>query len=84
MTEAKRKIRKRKRKGEPVMVEGVAITRKPGRPATGQGVLIGVRLHPEDLATLDVWRGTEPDEPSRPEAIRRLINIALKWRVAKK
>jgi hypothetical protein len=84
MTEAKRKNRKRTRREKPVISEGEPITKKLGRPPTGVGVLIGVRVQPDDLATLDTWRAAEPDAPSRPEAIRRLVNIALKWRVPKK
>jgi hypothetical protein len=49
------------------------ITKKRGRPATGQGTLIGVRVHPSDLAALDKHRSKLEDKPSRPEAIRRII-----------
>jgi hypothetical protein len=49
-----------------------------GRPATGRGWTIGVRLHPDALARLDAWIAGLPDKPSRPEAIRRLISEALK------
>lgn len=52
---------------------------KRGRPVTtGKGTLIGVRLLDEPLATLDTWiaRQHEP-ELSRPEAIRRLVDIGL-------
>jgi hypothetical protein len=75
----RRKPSKRKA-DKPVEAEGALITKRIGRPPTGVGVLIGVRVHPADLAMLDEWRETEPDMPGRPEAIRRLINIALKWR----
>jgi hypothetical protein len=46
---------------------------------TGKGTLIGVRLLDDPLATLDTWiaRQKEPDL-SRPEAIRRLVEIGLK------
>jgi hypothetical protein len=46
-------------------------TRK-SRP-TETGVLIGVRLQVADLARVDDWRKGQPDLPTRPEAIRRLI-----------
>ena len=32
----------------------------------------------EFIASLDVWRRLEPDLPSRSEAIRRLVEQALK------
>src|SRR4051812_5402657 len=60
----------------------IPIPKKRGRPATGTGELVGVRLHPDDLAALDRWRSREPDRPGRPEAIRRLLTIALRWRSA--
>jgi len=51
---------------------------KIGRPvATGKGTLIGVRLPPDALATLDFFRSSEPDNPGRPEAVRRLMELGL-------
>lgn len=58
---------------------------KRGRPVTtGSGTLIGVRLLDEPLSELDAWikRQDEPDL-SRPEAIRRLVEIGLKTREAR-
>jgi hypothetical protein len=54
--------------------------KKRGRPVTtGKGTLIGVRLLDAPLAKLDRWiaQQGEPDL-SRPEAIRRLIELGLK------
>lgn len=52
--------------------------RKPGRPPTGIGEPIGVRLHPGLAAKLEAWIAAQPDpKPSRPEAIRRLLEEAL-------
>lgn len=54
--------------------------RKRGRPVTtGRGKLIGVRLLDQPLAIIDAWisRQKEPDL-TRPEAIRRLVEIGLK------
>ena len=63
--------------GKPLRV----ITKKRrGRPVTtGKGTLIGVRLLDAPLATLDAWisRQKEPDL-TRPEAIRRLVELGLK------
>jgi hypothetical protein len=47
--------------------------KKRGPPATGKGTLIGVRLQPPDLVRLDEWAAAQDDQPSRPEAIRRLM-----------
>ncbi len=39
--------------------------------------MIGVRLQPEPLAAVDAWREDQPDKPTRPEAIRRLVEKGL-------
>ncbi len=39
---------------------------------------MGVRLQPHGLAAVDAWRKKQEDLPSRPEAIRRLLEAALK------
>jgi hypothetical protein len=36
-----------------------------------------VRLQPRQLASLDAWIGRQESAPSRPEAVRRLIDQAL-------
>ncbi|GAN78508.1 hypothetical protein Asru_0973_03 [Acidisphaera rubrifaciens HS-AP3] len=40
--------------------------------------MIGVRLQDDALAALDAWITRQPDAPSRPEAIRRLIETGLR------
>jgi len=40
------------------------------RPAPGA---ICLRLDPSELAVVDAWAATQADNPSRPEAIRRLL-----------
>ena len=60
------------------MVRQSVITgKKRGPPATGKGLLIGVRLQPPHLTALDAWIEDQSDSPSRPEAIRRLVERAL-------
>jgi hypothetical protein len=44
------------------------------------GLLVGTRLQPELLSRLDEWRRDQPDLPTRPEAIRRLIEAAVRRR----
>ncbi|WP_236727451.1 ribbon-helix-helix protein, CopG family [Novosphingobium resinovorum] len=39
--------------------------------------MVGVRLQPDQLDAVDQWADKEPDKPSRPEAIRRLVKKAL-------
>ena len=40
------------------------------------GVML--RMPPDHLAQLDTWIAQQPDKPSRPEAVRRLLAGALK------
>ena len=58
----------------------IADSRKPrGRPPTGIGKAIGLRLYPELEASLDAWIADQPDpKPSRPEAIREALAEHLK------
>jgi metal-responsive CopG/Arc/MetJ family transcriptional regulator len=50
------------------------LAKKRGRPATGRGQTIGVRLQPDMLALLDAWR-TSGQSLTRPDAIRRLLDV---------
>lgn len=47
--------------------------KRRGRPATGKGLTIGVRLQPDLLAWVDAERAKLDPEPSRPEFIRILL-----------
>ena len=52
--------------------------KRRGRPkTTGRGAGILVRLHDDALKSLDGWVANQSDTPSRPEAIRRLVEMAL-------
>ena len=56
------------------------IAKRPGRPrTTGPGTGVLVKLHDPQLDAIDAWisKQREPDL-SRPEAIRRLVEIGLK------
>lgn len=49
-----------------------------GRPRTGIGPIIGLRLHPDLDADLDAWIAKQPPPtPSKPAAIRQLLKMAL-------
>jgi uncharacterized small protein (DUF1192 family) len=57
----------------------VITKKRRGRPVTtGKGTLIGVRILDEPLAALDDWIAQREADLSRPEAIRRLVELGLK------
>ena len=52
--------------------------KKRGRPATGVTPISNLRLAPELRAKIDAWIAAQPEpQPSRSEAIRRLLAQAL-------
>jgi len=53
------------------------IAKPRGRRPVQSGQLVGARLQPEQIALLDAWREQQPDRPSRPEAMRRLMMKGL-------
>jgi hypothetical protein len=55
----------------------VTTQKKRGPPPTGKGTPIGLRLQPGTLARVDRWAASQKDDPSRPEAIRRLVELGL-------
>ena len=55
----------------------IAWKKTRGPPPTGKGTLIGLRLQPRPLARVDRWAASQEDDPSRPEAIRRLVELGL-------
>jgi hypothetical protein len=59
------------------MSGSITATKKRGRPATGRGIPVQVRLKPDQLARLDEWIARNSPELSRPEGIRRLFERAL-------
>ena len=52
--------------------------KKRGPKPSGWGTPVMVRLQPDQLTSLDAWIKHQPDALSRPEAVRRLIEIGLK------
>lgn len=52
-------------------------TKKRGPKPTGKGELIGVRLQPNQLATLDNWIARQDRSLSRPQAVRHLMRYAF-------
>ena len=51
--------------------------KKRGPPAAAKGTLIRLRLEPGALARVDRWAASQQDDPSRSEAIRRLVELGL-------
>jgi len=52
--------------------------KKTGPAATGKGEPVVVRMHQPQLEALDAWIAQqETPFPSRPEAVRRLVELAL-------
>lgn len=54
--------------------------KRRGPPATGQGTPVQVRLHDDLLLPLDQWIATQPEPPTRPEALRRMVADWLRER----
>lgn len=59
-----------------------SIAEKPkrprGRPRTGIGPVLSLRLYPEQEAALNAWIARQPDpKPSRATALRRLVEKGL-------
>jgi hypothetical protein len=56
--------------------------KKRGRPATtGRGVQIGMRWQDPDLEMIDDWIGRQKEPFTRPEAIRRLVELGLRAKI---
>jgi hypothetical protein len=52
--------------------------KKMGRPPTGIGPVVGVRLYPDIEEALEAWIAQQPNATlSKPEAIRRILRKAL-------
>jgi hypothetical protein len=47
------------------------------RPSTG-AESVHLRVLPDQMAGIDAWIKKQNDAPSRPEAIRRLVELGLK------
>jgi hypothetical protein len=48
-----------------------------GRPAIGRGLQINTMVRPNIAEAIDAWAAAQPDRPTRSEAVRRLLAIAL-------
>ena len=63
-----------------IMKKSIRVTKKSrGRPkTTGTGVQIGMRWQSPELTLIDGWIERHAPDLSRPEAIRRLVELGLK------
>jgi hypothetical protein len=60
-----------------------SVHKKRGRPAgRSYSETIPVRLSPALKSKVEAWARRQPDEPSRSEALRRLVETALKLKGA--
>ncbi|GGC31301.1 hypothetical protein GCM10011371_18440 [Novosphingobium marinum] len=50
--------------------------KKMGRPPVDSEA-VNVRMQRDQITRLDQWAAEQPDNPTRPEAIRRLVSKAL-------
>lgn len=57
--------------------ETVTPRKRRGPAPTGKGTPVVVRMQPAQLAEVDGFAATEPDKPTRPEAVRRLVAKGL-------
>ncbi len=58
--------------------EKILEKKKLGRPAIGKGLQFNAMLRPELAERVDGWIARQPDPaPTRPEAIRRLVERGL-------
>jgi hypothetical protein len=51
--------------------------KRPGPAPTGKGQPVVVRMQPASLAILDHWIEKQKEPYTRPEAIRRLVELGL-------
>lgn len=67
-----------------IMKKQTVISKKKRGPApTGKGEPQLVRMQPDQINAVDRWRASQEDDPSRPEAIRRLVDVGLKAKTPK-
>lgn len=50
--------------------------RRPRAKTTG--TLVGTRFQPDLLEAIDLWRKAQFDLPTRPEAVRRLVELGMR------
>ena len=54
--------------------------KRRGRPATGRDPVTAIRLSQDIRSAVDKWAAKQDDAPGRSEAIRRLVELGLKFK----
>jgi hypothetical protein len=54
--------------------------RRGGRPATGHDPILALRMPPAITKRIEAFAKSEPDQPNRSEAVRRLVEWALEMK----
>ena len=49
----------------------------PKQRSTTTGMLVGTRFQADLLEAIDAWRKSQLDLPTRPEAVRRLVELGM-------
>jgi hypothetical protein len=65
------------------MKKSISVNKKSrGRPKKKGGVypVTAVRLSPAVGIAVDEWAASQPDAPTRSEAVRRLVELGLKMK----
>lgn len=60
-----------------VSISNIRKKKPRGRPRVGATPIM-VRMPPNELKNLDKWIGRQGEAPTRPEAIRRLVELGLR------
>lgn len=58
------------------------ISKLPKRRASTTGTLVGTRFQAPLLDAIDIWRKAQDDLPTRPEAVRRLVELGMTLKLA--
>ena len=69
--------------GEPPDANAITLRadpKKSGRPATGRDPIMALRMPPALRSDLENWAKRQPDNPSLSEALRQLLEWALKMK----
>lgn len=53
------------------------IDEQPKQRSSTTGTLVGTRFQASLLEAIDSWRKAQDDLPTRPEAVRRLVEIGM-------
>jgi len=59
------------------MAVDLPMNARPRRRATTTGTLVGTRFQAALLEAIDSWRKEQDDLPTRPEAVRRLVELGM-------